>query len=399
MTLSLTDRVLTGYADRIQRLRNALRLVFAALLVAAVCAGVPRSQWPPLLGIIGAYVVFSLGGMLLWIRRPPVRHAVLLATLGGVLDVLVTFLLLELTSPAYLILLLLFILPVFSAFNLRRPNTLVALGCNAVAFIVSVLTDPVMTETLPGATLALLIVTHLALCLLILTIIGMQRSRTYRIGELLDSRSLLLRQVMTAEDDQRRLLAETLHEEALQSLLAARQDLQDFGESGSPENLRRADQTLQDVSRALRRLTSEMHPDVLESAGLATALRRVLAGAEERGVTVSRDIDDRPTGHERLLFTVARELVANVVKHSGASHLSVSLRRSPEEVMLEVVDDGAGFDPAVLNARLAEGHIGVASLRARVEAAGGTFGYLPTERGTAVRVTVPARDARRQELR
>ncbi|RSS83608.1 sensor histidine kinase [Streptomyces sp. WAC06614] len=390
MTPSLTDRVLADYADRIQRLRSALRLVFAALLAAAVCAGVPRSQWPPLLGILAVYVLIALGSMLLWVRRPPVRHFVLVAALGGVLDVVTTFLLLELTSPAYLLLLLLFILPVFSAFNLRRTNTLVALGCNVVAFTLAVVSDPVMTRTLPAATLTVLILCHVALCLLVLTITDMQRARTYRIGELLDSRSLLLRQVMTAEDDQRRRLAEALHEEALQSLLAARQDLQDFGTTAAAEDLRRADETLQDVSLALRRMTSEMHPDVLESAGLATALRRLLASAEGRGLTVSHDVDEHPTGYDRLLFTVARELVANVMKHAGASHLHLALRQSPQQVTLEVVDDGSGFDPSVLEQRLAQGHIGVASLRARVEAAGGTLTYLPTERGTAVRVTLPA---------
>lgn len=389
MTLSLTDRVLAGYSHRIQRLRNRLRLGFAALLAAAVCAGVPRTDWPPLLGIVAVYALLGLGGMLLWVRRPPARTSVLVASLGGVLDVLVAFLLLELTSPAYLLLLLLFILPVFSAVNLRRSITLVALVCNAVAFTLAVLTDPVMTTTLSQATIAFLILAHLSLCLLVLTITDLQRSRTYRIGELLDSRSLLLRQVMTAEDDQRRLLAETLHAEALQSLLAARQDLHDYSDSGSPEDLRRADETLRDVALALRRMTSDMHPEVLESAGLATALRRLLQSAEGRGLAVTWDCDDRPSGHERLLFTVARELVANVVKHSGASHLHLELRQSLQEVALEVVDDGAGFDPNVLDQRLAQGHIGIASLRARVEAAGGSLSYLPTERGTAVRVVLP----------
>ncbi|MFE5826471.1 sensor histidine kinase [Streptomyces erythrochromogenes] len=393
MTFSITDQVLAGYADRVQRLRNLLRLVFAALLAAAVCTGVPRNEWPPLLGIIAVYVLLGFGSILLWVRRPPVRHSVLVATLGGVLDVLAAFLLLEFTSPAYLLLLLLFILPVFSAFNLRRPNTLVPLACNAVAFVLAVVTDPVMVATLPTATITVVIVTHLALCLLVLTITNMQRSRTYRIGELLDSRSLLLRQVMTAEENQRRLLAETLHDEALQTLLAARHDLEEYSESGAPEDLRRTDETLQDVVRSLRRMTSEMHPDVLESAGLATALNRLLQSAKRRGMAVSWDCDDRPTGYEKLLFTVARELVANVVKHSGASHLSLTLQQSPQGVALEVIDDGAGFDPSVLDKRLAQGHIGIASLRARVEAAGGTLSYLPADRGTAVRVTLPAQGA------
>ncbi|RSS81251.1 hypothetical protein EF918_11035 [Streptomyces sp. WAC06614] len=93
-----------------------------------------------------------------------------------------------------------------------------------------------------------------------------------------------------------------------------------------------------------------------------------------------------------MLFATARELLGNVARHARATRLRVALRDTGTAVILEVQDDGVGLDPGLLSGRLAEGHIGLASQRTRVEALGGTMELLPVERGTRVRVTVPVTD-------
>nr|MDT0526409.1 ATP-binding protein [Streptomyces sp. DSM 41633] len=96
----------------------------------------------------------------------------------------------------------------------------------------------------------------------------------------------------------------------------------------------------------------------------------------------------RPVG-QALLYRAARELLANINKHAGATAISVGLYRSGDRVVLTVADDGKGFDPSTVAQSVAEGHIGLASLQVRVEAMGGSMaissepGY-----GTQVRVTL-----------
>ena len=72
-----------------------------------------------------------------------------------------------------------------------------------------------------------------------------------------------------------------------------------------------------------------------------------------------------------MLFSVARELITNVVKHAHARNLRVTLHEVASERILTVIDDGAGFDPSVLSEQLARGHVGVASQRMRLERLGG----------------------------
>jgi two-component system NarL family sensor kinase len=66
-----------------------------------------------------------------------------------------------------------------------------------------------------------------------------------------------------------------------------------------------------------------------------------------------------------------------------------------EAATLDVQDDGVGMDPAVIARRVSEGHIGLASHRARIETLGGSVAFLPAERGTWVRVWLPLRSSGR----
>ena len=70
-----------------------------------------------------------------------------------------------------------------------------------------------------------------------------------------------------------------------------------------------------------------------------------------------------------LLFTSARELVTNVVKHANARRLDLRLSLRGDRAELVVADDGLGLADGVLATRLAEGHIGLESYRVRLEAA------------------------------
>jgi signal transduction histidine kinase len=99
---------------------------------------------------------------------------------------------------------------------------------------------------------------------------------------------------------------------------------------------------------------------------------------------------DGPHSQERLLVSVARELLANAAAHAGAAEVSLRLLHEKGEVVLVVTDDGGGFDMSELPARLAHGHIGLASHRMRVESVGGRLDIdsFPGQ-GTSVVVRLP----------
>jgi two-component system NarL family sensor kinase len=164
---------------------------------------------------------------------------------------------------------------------------------------------------------------------------------------------------------------------------------------GDAESVDRIDHALTSASGLLRRTVSELHPAVLEQAGLVRAVEDLAEGLRGRGYTVEVTTDGMPvrpaTDAERVVFGAVRELVANVVKHSGATSVGLSLSRADGWVTAVVTDDGTGFDTAAAEERLASGHIGLASQRLRVEAAGGRLDAARTEpHGMRMTVTLPA---------
>jgi signal transduction histidine kinase len=89
---------------------------------------------------------------------------------------------------------------------------------------------------------------------------------------------------------------------------------------------------------------------------------------------------------ESQLYGIGREALANVVKHAGATAVLVQVEAHGEQVLVEVRDNGQGFDPAVGH----PGHFGLDSMRTRATEIGGRLTIMSAPRaGTVVRVRVP----------
>ena len=149
----------------------------------------------------------------------------------------------------------------------------------------------------------------------------------------------------------------------------------------------------------LRTTVATLHPQVLVQAGLTAAVRDLAQRHEQRwGTPVGTAIDDvGAPDAQALIFRAARELLANVHKHSQASQVDVGLHRAAAATVLRIADNGVGFDPAILAGRVAEGHIGLASLVVSVEAVGGSVEFADRPGGgTTVTVTVPDEAAGRR---
>lgn len=141
-----------------------------------------------------------------------------------------------------------------------------------------------------------------------------------------------------------------------------------------------------------RRLVADLTPSELSDRSLPEALQRVLADHSARKVPFHVEGEARavPTPAAVALLRAAQEALANVEAHAGAERVQATLTFLPEVVSLDVVDDGAGFDPAVpLGPTTGTGH-GLPGLRARAAEVGGTVEIDSAPgRGTAINLTVP----------
>jgi len=156
--------------------------------------------------------------------------------------------------------------------------------------------------------------------------------------------------------------------------------------AGGPDALARIETTAADNLAEARRLVAALAPPALDDAGLAPALRRLGAQlATDTGATVEVHADDLPlpTTIEVALLRAAQSLLANVRRHASATRVGVTLAALDDEVRLDIVDDGRGFDPGATG-------FGLTALRARLaELGGGLDVESALGEGTAVSAHVP----------
>lgn len=268
-----------------------------------------------------------------------------------------------------------FLVPVAVAFRFR-PSVTAAAGVGAIAaYLAQGFVHPAASQ--PEATRFVLVqagyLAWVSAAALLLS--AVLRRRTERVIELADERGRLLAEAVSAGERERQALAEALHDTAIQNLLSARHDLQEVEDSVSSPALGRADAALEDTLARLREAVFELHPYVLEAAGLEAALTTVAERAARSGHFQLR-LDAHPVArspHERLLLAAARELLANVARHADARQVTLRLAEQDRDIVISIHDDGRGFDEAILDDRLARGHIGLASHRARLENVGGAL--------------------------
>jgi two-component system NarL family sensor kinase len=148
--------------------------------------------------------------------------------------------------------------------------------------------------------------------------------------------------------------------------------------------------------KALRSLLVEIYPANLAEIGFASALADLVARAELRDLDATLDTADLreplPDPIAGLLYRCAQEGLRNVFAHARAHSVVVRVESRDGRAVLEMRDDGIGFDPKAAESAISEGHFGLQSIEDRVRAAGGTTKVrsAPGE-GTELQVEVPLR--------
>jgi two-component system NarL family sensor kinase len=220
--------------------------------------------------------------------------------------------------------------------------------------------------------------------------LGAERDQRLRITELAAARGRLVAQILDAEDRERRTLATALHDDLVQLLGAARQDLAEW-HGGRSLSIETAKKRLDEAIVEARRLIAATHPSILDRVGLEAAVRAIAEQAMSRGsFAVTTDLaPDAIEIHDQLLFSAVRELLENVIKHAQARQVWISVRRHSDQIQLVVRDDGIGFEFERVTAQISYGHIGLQSLLERLEAVGGTLDIADAKPGSSVTVALP----------
>ena len=209
-------------------------------------------------------------------------------------------------------------------------------------------------------------------------------------------RERLLLAAVEASDAERRRIARDLHDGVVQDLAgtsfalsATARDVAD-----RPETAARLDALGMGVRHSLRSLRSllvEIYPPDLRTEGLSAAINDLVAPANAAGISVDLAVADTHGMRDEvvaLVWRVAQETVRNAVRHGHPEHLTVHLTAPPGSVVLEVRDDGEGYDTATAPE---QGHLGLRALHDLVRDSGGTLEITSAPgQGTQVRLEVPA---------
>ena len=217
-----------------------------------------------------------------------------------------------------------------------------------------------------------------------------------------DALQMFSRQLIEAQEDERRRIARELHDQIGQVLTAVKMNLHavqgvcDTKEAGAhiKDNIEAVDEAL----RLVRDLSVDLRPPLLDDLGLVTALQwyvdryakrtrvaaEVLIGLKDPNERFSREV-------ETACFRIAQEALTNVARHAHAQNVLLRLRKKANVLYLLVKDDGVGFDPQALRRRAPRAAtLGLLGMQERAHAAGGQVEiHSGISKGTEIRLELP----------
>ena len=235
--------------------------------------------------------------------------------------------------------------------------------------------------------------------------LAIERSeRTQTIEQRVSQRTQAIEQLLVSAAqeqgvlEERQRLARDLHDSVIQALYSvtlhaqgARGLLLAGNIAQATDALRGLQETAQEALDEMRLLIFELRPPILEQVGLVAALQARLNSVEGRAGLHTRLLTNisgaLPAAAEQALYRIAQEALNNVLKHAQAQHVTLRLERAEAIVLLDIHDDGVGFEPSILNTT---GGVGLRGIAERVAQLAGTF-TLRSEAGagTCLHVEVP----------
>jgi PAS domain S-box-containing protein len=233
--------------------------------------------------------------------------------------------------------------------------------------------------------------------------ISARKGAEHKLQNSLQQLRALTARLMRAQDDERRRIAQMLHETTAQDLAALKMYLARLMRTEAP--LSQGDRTALTESielaersmTGIRTLSYLLHPPFLDEAGLLSALRWYASGfADRSGIAVDLEL---PTGFKRLpqdvettLFRVVQEALINIHHHADSPSATIRLIVDDDRLTLEIEDRGHGMPPELIRQLHSEGGalgVGLAGMRERLQQLGGTLNIESSGGGTILRAHIP----------
>lgn len=228
-----------------------------------------------------------------------------------------------------------------------------------------------------------------------------ERERENLLQEVMEARERLKqlsKRLIEIQETDRRYFAYELHEQIGQSLTSIKIHLQTLlmlKDNPYKEQLNDSVSMLENIIKEVRRLSLSLRPSMLDDLGLVPAIRWFIKHkTKETNIETVIEADELskiPSDVENMCYRIAQEGITNVVRHSEATKLTVSINLNAGDMVLKVEDNGKGFDvEKVLKKNIQEGSMGINGMKERVELLGGEFKIISSPgKGTAMYAAFP----------
>ena len=227
----------------------------------------------------------------------------------------------------------------------------------------------------------------------------------------------LSRQILTAQEDERKKISRELHDVIAQTLtginvrLTALKKEAAVNTKGLDRNITRTQRLVQRSVNIVHRFARELRPAVLDDLGLIPALHSFIKSfAAQTGVhtrlTASAGVEQLDTARRTVLYRVAQEALTNVSRHARASHAQVNIQKLDGAICMKIIDNGKGFRVEGLSHDKSNKRLGLLGMRERVEMVNGRFAIESAPgNGATIQAQIPlaslapgARDSMRARL-
>jgi signal transduction histidine kinase len=226
------------------------------------------------------------------------------------------------------------------------------------------------------------------------------RQETHLKTELMKQQEHAAKAVIEAEEEERQRIAKDLHDGVGQMMSAAKMNLSalesevQFSDQEQKNSLDKIIQLVDESCKEVRQVSHNMMPNVLMKKNLAAAIADFIDKLDKKKLQVhlyTERLEDRlDSGVETVLYRVIQESVNNVIRHSGATELDISITRDKEGIHATIEDNGSGFD---INDKEKREGIGLKNITTRVEYLKGTVDFDSAPgRGTVVGLFIPLTD-------
>jgi signal transduction histidine kinase len=211
----------------------------------------------------------------------------------------------------------------------------------------------------------------------------------------------LSRQILSAQEDERKKISRELHDVIAQTLtginvrLATLKKEAALNTKGLERNIARTQRMVEKSVNIVHQFARELRPAVLDDLGLIPALHSFMkhfttrTGVRTR-LTAFAGVEQLDAARRTILYRVAQEALNNVARHAQASQAEVKIQKSDGTICMKIKDDGKGFQAERLSHSKKNKRLGLLGMRERVEMVNGRFTVESTPgNGTTIHARVP----------